>query len=184
MKDRKKIKKISKATRRYRRIHHYLGITLLLLLFISATTGILLAWKKNVDLLQPPTQRGDSPSLQTWKPLDELQKIATTEISNHVDDIVSVDRMDVRPEKGIVKVLYKPGYWEVQLDGTSGEVLSVEKRYSDLIEQIHDGSIINDAFKLISMNVLGIGLILLMLSGFWLWYGPRLIRYIKRKSIN
>ena len=78
-----------------------------------------------------------------------------------------------------MKVLYKTGYWEVQIDCTSGEVFSVQKRYSDLIEKIHDGSIISDGFKLGAMNVFGIGLMALILSGFFLWYGPRKIRRLK-----
>ena len=88
--------------------------------------------------------------------------------------------MDVRPSKGIAKVLFKEGNWEVQIDGTSGEVKSIAKRYSDWIESLHDGSIISDLFKLISMNLLGIGVLFLMGTGIWLWYGPKVVREMKR----
>jgi len=67
--------------------------------------------------------------------------------------------MNVRPEDGIVKVLFKEGNWEVQLDGVSGEVLSVGRRHSDWIEKLHDLSIISDGTKLVTMNILGVGLI-------------------------
>ena len=80
----------------------------------------------------------------------------------------------------MVKVLFEKGNWEVQIDGTSGEVKSIAKRYSDWIESLHDGSIISDGFKLVSMNVLGIGVLILMSSGIWLWYGPKVIREMKR----
>ena len=82
--------------------------------------------------------------------------------------------------KGIAKVLFKEGNWEVQIDGTSGEVKSIAKRYSDWIESLHDGSIISDTFKLISMNVLGIGVLILMCSGIWLWYGPKIVREMRK----
>ena len=39
----------------------------------------------------------------------------------------------------------------------------------------------SDLFKLISMNGLGIGLLVLMLTGLWLWYGPRRYRRLKRR---
>ena len=76
--------------------------------------------------------------------------------------------------------LFKGGNWEVQIDGTSGEVKSIAKRYSDWIESLHDGSIISDLFKLISMNLLGIGVLFLMGTGIWLWYGPKVVRELKR----
>jgi uncharacterized iron-regulated membrane protein len=107
-----------------------------------------------------------------------LTEKAAASLKEHKID-AQLDRIDVRPSKGILKFQYTPGYWEVQVDGKSGDILSVEKRYSDLIEKIHDGSIITDWFKLISMNILGIGLVLMILSGFWLWYGPHKIRKIK-----
>jgi len=59
-------------------------------------------------------------------------------------------------------------------------VLSIDKRYSDWIESLHDGSIISDGFKLVSMNFLGMGLLFLIFTGLWLWYGPRRIRIKKR----
>jgi uncharacterized iron-regulated membrane protein len=92
--------------------------------------------------------------------------------------------MDVRPSKGIVKVLFEKGWWEVQVDGATAEVLSIKRRNSDWIEQLHDGSIISDGFKLVSMNVLGIGLLLMIFTGWYLWYGPRKYRRLKRDRKN
>ena len=82
--------------------------------------------------------------------------------------------------KGIVKILFEKGWWEVQLDCTTGAVYSTAQRHADWIEQLHDGSIISAKFKLISMNLLGIGLALMVLTGIWLWYGPKLVRRLRR----
>ncbi len=92
-----------------------------------------------------------------------------------------IDRIDVRPGKGIAKVLFEKGWWEVQIDGVNGEILSVAKRHSDWIEKLHDGSIVSDFFKLLTMNALGIGLLILMITGLWLWYGPRIYRKLNRR---
>ena len=160
-----------------------MGLTLALLLCISAITGVLLALKKDVDIIQPPTQKGVSKNVDDWKTLAEISSIAETAFYEaHPDQKENtIDRLDVRPSKGIVKVLFEKGNWEVQVDGKSGEVKSIAKRYSDLIESLHDGSIISDLFKLISMNILGIGLLLLIVTGFWLWYGPKQLRKRKRR---
>ncbi|MGK7389412.1 MAG: PepSY domain-containing protein [Candidatus Cyclobacteriaceae bacterium M2_1C_046] len=173
----KKVKSLSRKTRKWRRVHYYLGLSIALFLFISASTGLLLGYKKELSILQPPTQKGVSTHLNNWLPLDEIAIQANNAVNSRNGLII--DRMDIRPDKGVVKVTYKPGYWEVQVDGTTGEVLSVAKRHSDLIEQIHDGSIISDSFKLISMNILGLGILILIFSGIWLWYGPKIIRKFK-----
>ena len=172
----------ARRLRAWRRFHKYIGITLAALLLISALTGLLLAWKKNVDLLQPPTQQGAAASLRDWRPLAELAAAGQEALQRKraLPELPAIDRLDVRPDKGIVKVLFADGWWEVQVDGATGAVRSVGRRHSDWIEAVHDGSIVSDAFKLLSMNALGGGLILLAVTGLWLWYGPKRLRKAKR----
>jgi len=172
------------SLRQYRKLHRAFGLGLAILLLISATTGLLLGWKKDANWIQPPSQKGVSKDLTTWKSMHEIATIGQNALIEY-DSTQSnnkIHRMDARPSKGIVKVLFKKGNWEVQIDATNGEIKSIAKRHSDWIESLHDGSIISDNFKLISMNVLGIGVLILGITGFWLWYGPRLIRIIKRKQ--
>lgn len=169
------------SLRKFRVWHRSIGIVVSLLVIISASTGILLALKKEVNTLQPPTQKGISNDLSDWKPIHQLAEIAQEALAEETMDIsTSIDRVDVRPSKGIVKVLFEEAWWEVQVDGKSGEVLSIAKRHSDWIEALHDGSIISNGFKLISMNFLGFGLLLMVITGLWLWYGPK--RYRKKKA--
>ncbi len=179
-----RIKKYVKSLRSFRVWHRYLGISLAVLLLISAVTGILLSLKKEIDILQPATQNGKTELLADWKPLHELAEIGSSHFYEKFPEQKNnvIDRLDVRPSKGIVKILFEEGHWEVQVDGASGAILSVAKRNSDWIESLHDGSIISDLFKLIAMNFLGIGLILLMSTGLWLWYGPGLVRRWKKRS--
>jgi uncharacterized iron-regulated membrane protein len=160
--------------------HRYLGLALGAFVLVSSASGILLGWKKDVDLLQPPTQKGASTDLQQWMPIADL---ATRSIAG-LDSAVAVsnnpiDRIEARLDKGIVKTIFKEGSWEVQLDASTGQVLSVARRHSDWIEKVHDGSIISDMFKLVSMNVLGLGLLILSFTGFFLWFYPKKIRKIK-----
>jgi uncharacterized iron-regulated membrane protein len=178
-----KIKSITYSLRKYRTWHRWIGISVGVLVLISSLSGILLALKKDVNILQPPTQRSEVSSKAEWMPIREIGLRATEALKAHTGlAAVSIDRMDVRPSKGIVKVNFEQGYWEVQVDGYQGEILSIARRHSDWIEQVHDGSIISDAFKLASMHMLGLGLLVLTLSGFWLWFGPRKIRKIKKNQ--
>lgn len=165
-----------------RSLHAAVGLGLLILVVISSVTGILLGWKKNSATLQPPTRKGEVTELREWLPLDRLESAATAALAVELGPgdpaRLVVDRMDVRPGEGVVKVLF-PGAWEVQVDGGTAEVRSVDRRHSDWIETIHDGSIISDLFKLVTMNALGLGLLVLSGSGLWMWYGPKRLRRIR-----
>ncbi len=179
-----KLRRITQSLRQFRVWHKYAGVALAVLVILSALTGILLALKKEVTVLQPPTQKGQAQELNAWLPLEILAEKATTALCEAQPNQQgnAIDRMDVRPGKSIVKVLFEKGYWEVQLDGSTGQVLSVAQRHSDWIEQVHDGSIISDWFKLGAMHVLGLGLLLMTVTGLWLWYGPKQYRKLKRQS--
>lgn len=169
-----------RALRKTRPLHRYVGVPLTVLILVSAVTGTVLAWKKNSATLQPPTQTGASTDLVDWRPWSEVEAAAVQGLAAHLggsgDPVPEVDRYDVRPGDGIVKVQFQPGNWEVQVDPTTLRVHWVARRHSDWIETVHDLSIISDLFKLVTMNALGVGLVVLSLSGLWLWYGPRWVR--------
>lgn len=174
-------KKYTKSLRSFRVYHRFVGLLVAVILFISAVTGLLLAWKKNIDAIQPTTKRGPNTELNEWKPIGELAEIAKEALYNQHPELKGnpIKKIDIRPKKGVAKMQFSEGFWEVQLDGATGEILHVAKRHSDWIEDLHDGSIISENFKLLSMNVLGFGTIILIITGFWLWFGVRLIK--KRK---
>ena len=62
--------------------------------------------------------------------------------------------------------------WEVQLDATTGAVLSSTYRRSDLIESIHDGSWFHDRVKLWIFLPSGVVLLALWVTGMYLWILP------------
>jgi len=99
-----------------------------------------------------------------------------------------LDRFDIRPSKGIVKFVFVEHYWGLQVDCTTGKLLSIEKRNSDLIEDIHDGTILDKFFGTDEKSLLGyttllsISLFMLTLTGFWLWYGPKRLRKNRKRE--
>lgn len=89
----------------------------------------------------------------------------------------------------MVKFVFNDDYWEIQLDGTSGKVLLIARRRSDFIENIHDGTILDVIFgtedgqlKLTYTTIMGLSLITLTVTGFWLYYGPKRLRELKKKG--
>ncbi len=173
-----------------RRIHRTTGIILFIFFFIIAISGLLLGWKKNSNgLILPKSYKGTTQNVNNWLPLKTLQSLAFKAMKDSVDkDIdLSLQRIDARPEKGMIKFIFNNHYWGIQLDGSTGEVLAITRRRSDLFENIHDGSIIDiylgtkgEIFKLFYTTIMGTALLIFTLTGFWLWYGPKFIR----KKIN
>lgn len=168
-----------RALRHTRTVHRYGGVALALLVLLSSATGLVLAWKKNSATLQPPTQVGASTDLATWRPWAEVNAAAVAALARHLGTdaaALEVDRYDVRPGDAMVKVQFKQANWEVQVDPSTLRVRWIGRRHADWVEKLHDLSIVSDAVKLVSMNLLGAGLLLLGGTGVWLWYGPRRVR--------
>ena len=175
----------------FRKIHRTLGAFLFLFFFIVAITGLTLGWKKNSNgWMLPATMKGSATNLDNWKTTKELLRISDSLLINKVDKSLStqLDRIDIRKDMGIVKFLYIDNYWEIQLDGQSGNVLQISQRRSDFFEDIHDGSFLDRYFKtdgepikLIYTSIMGISLFLFTVTGCWLWLGPKFIRNKKRR---
>lgn len=121
--------------------------------------------------------------------MDSLHTIATSTLHREVSPNLSLelDRIDVRKEKGSVKFVFVDDYQEIQLDGATGNVLSIGQRRSDFLEHVHDGSILDTYLgtggyiKLAYTNIMGISLLLFTITGFWLWYGPKRMRKLGKQ---
>ncbi|MDF0715907.1 PepSY domain-containing protein [Muricauda sp. 334s03] len=180
-----KRKKQAKVLRIFRRVHRTTGALLFIFFFFVSVSGLILGWKKNSNgYILPKTQKGTTADLKKWLPVDSLHTIACTTLRNEVSPELSleIDRIDMRKEKGSVKFVFVDSFYEVQLDGTTGDVLSIGQRRSDFLENIHDGSIIDDFLgtngyvKLVYSSIMGSSLLMFTVTGFWLWYGPKRMR--------
>jgi len=184
---RKNTQLLAQNTRWWRRIHKSVSITLLLFFIVTAATGLLLGWKKQTQLL-PKTSIGMAPNQpERWLSIAELTHRATAYTRDSLALSTALSRIDIRPEKGTVKFVFKNHFSEIQLDCSSGDILSVATRRSDILEKIHDGSIIDyfidqeqSGFKLTYTSLLGLGLLTISISGFWLWFNPKKIRKLKQ----
>ena len=162
-----KLSKLSRLSHRWGSILALLPITIIIV------SGIVLQVKKVSPYIQPPTQRGvgTEPAIG----FDRILEIATSVPEAAIETWVDVDRLDVRPGKGMVKLRCKNRY-ELQIDTKTGEILQVAFRRSDLIESIHDGSFFHEEFKLWVFLPAGIVLAMLVITGVHLFLLPHLAR--------
>lgn len=178
---------LSKQTRFYRKIHKWLAVPMFLVMFLIGVTGLFLGWKKQTALL-PKTQKGATEKSSEWIKIDSLVSVAKAYSRDSLKKDDEIDRIDIRPQKGIAKIVFVQHFTELQLDCKTAEILSISTRKSDFIEKIHDGSIVDyfiktssDQFKLFYTTAASLSLILLSFSGFWLWYNPIRIKKMKQK---
>lgn len=145
-----------------RKLHLWLSLVIFIPVVIVIGSGLLLQVKKEVDWIQPPTQKmaKGAPTLSFDQIIKAVRQVPHAELT-HWDDI---DRLDVRPSKGIIKVRGN-NHWEIQLDATSGDVLQVAYRRTDTIEAIHDGSWFFEGAKLYVFLPVAILLLVLWLTG-------------------
>ena len=166
-----------------RRIHRLTASFLSVALLLVAVTGIILGWKKNsYGYIHPDSHQGTTSDLSRWLTLDSLKSIAIMTLRESGSSELSeeLDRIDIRPDKGMVKFVFVHHYHGIQLDGATGRVLHLEHRRSDLVEDIHDMSLVDkllgieeEVFKLIYTSFTGLSLLVFTVTGIWLRYRSR-----------
>ncbi|MBL8981103.1 MAG: PepSY domain-containing protein, partial [Gemmatimonadetes bacterium] len=88
----------------------------------------------------------------------------------------AIDRMDVRPRDGFVKVRFRDrANTEATVDLATGKVLHVGARNDVFLEKLHSGEIFGDGFILLS-DAAAVILVITLVTGYWLWLAPRVIR--------
>ena len=134
--------------------------------------------KKDLAWIQPPTQRGTTNELTLG--FERILKIAKSVPEAKIDGWDDIDRLDVRPSKGMLKVRGANG-WEIQIDAATGDILQVACRRSDLIESLHDGSFFHDKVRLCLFLPSALVLLGLWLTGIYLFFLPSLARRKRRR---
>jgi hypothetical protein len=126
--------------------------------------------KKHWHWVQPKERQGTGtvPVLDLEGILERVKRIPEMRVESWAD----VNRLDVRPGKGVVKVWLHNGH-EVQVDLGTGEILQTAYRRSDLIESIHDGSFFGGNWTKLGV-FLPTGMVLLGLwaTGLWMFWQP------------
>ena len=160
-----------------RSLHLWLSLVIFIPVIIVIGSGLLLQVKKEFDWIQPPTQKAPNayPTLSFERILQSASTVAKANIVTWED----IDRLDVRPNKGIIKVRGR-NHWEIQLDAQSGDVLQVAYRRTDTIEAIHDGIWFFEGAKLWLFLPAAILLFVLWVTGLVMLFTTLKSKYRKR----
>jgi len=156
-----------------RQVHHWGAIICALPILVVLVSGLLLILKKEIEWVQPPTQKSTAgaPTLEHAQLLRIVQTVSEAEIHSWAD----INRLDIRPSKGVIKVRAENG-WEIQLHQQTGEVKQVAYRRTDWIESLHDGSFFHKQAKLWVFLPAAVILTILWITGLYLFALPYISR--------
>lgn len=165
-----------------RRTHAWISICFAVPLVVVIISGILLQLKKQLPYVQPIERTG-----AVHEPIVSPTQYLGAINAAHQDGNVSwkdVQRVDIRPSKGIAKVILKSDI-EYQIDLGTGHILQREVRRSDFIESLHDGSFFaGDISKLGVFLPAAIGLLILWLSGIYMFWLPIVAKTKKKQRMS
>ena len=165
-----------------RKIHYRLSIAVAAPVLIIIVSGIFLQTKKHFAWIQPAELRGAStaPTLALPQILEISKTVAEAEIKSWDD----INRLDVRPSRGMLKVRANNN-WEIQIDTQTGAVWCPHWgfRGAFIIESFHDGSFFSDIVKSWIFLPSAVVLLILWLTGIYLFILPFWIKR-RRKSQN
>ena len=151
--------------------HLWLGVAATGVLLLVSITGVLLNHKRALGLM-PDVSNEPAAELGGALPLATLATAAEGAVPADVA-ASGIDRMDVRPGDGLIKVRFDdPRVLEVTLDLHTAEVLDVGERNDVFLEKLHSGEIFGDLWILLS-DTAALFLIVLLVSGYWLWLYPK-----------
>lgn len=163
---------------RLRSLHRWIGLLAALFLLVIAVTGFLLATKGRFGWIRPPEAEGGS--LETLAQVVSVEQAVEAAFAvglSELSTLADIDRVDYRPRSNVFKILSRKGYKEVQVDGSSGRVLSVANRTDQLAEDIHDLSFFGKWFHENWLPVVAVLLFGLSLTGIYVFFNPVLRRW-------
>jgi uncharacterized iron-regulated membrane protein len=163
-----------------RTLHRWGSVLIFLPFALVLVTGVLLLLKRDVTWIQPETMRGSSTELAIG--FERILEIAKAVPEAEIDSWDDINRLDIRPAKGVVKVRANSS-WEIQIDTKTGEVLQVAYRRSDFIESLHDGTFFHDRARLWIFLPSAIVLMGMWVTGVYLFLLPHRARRKRRQRL-
>jgi uncharacterized iron-regulated membrane protein len=156
-----------------RRLHRWGAIVTLAPLLLIILTGLALQLRKHWTWVQPAEHRGTG-SVPVIS-FDDILAAARTATDAQIQTWDDIDRLDVRPGKGLIKVRAVNDY-EVQLDAQTGTVLHTAYRRSHFFEALHEGAFFGDFVQFGLFFPSGLILLALLATGGYLWFLPILAK--------
>lgn len=172
-------------------VHLWLGVLSTVALIAISITGILLNHKRGLGLM-PDVPHEPTGAFASAISLEQMAAAALAAAppasrpgwsTGDPVNLALIDRMDVRPRDGFVKVrLRDKASMEMTVDINTGQVVHVGRRGDVFLEKLHTGEIFGGQPFVILSDIAAIALVLTLITGYWLWLIPKISRGIGRRD--
>jgi uncharacterized iron-regulated membrane protein len=167
-------------------LHTWLGVAIGLLMLTLSVTGVFVAFKNEVEYLQPAARAGAKGDIAQAVPPARVAEIVLGLGLPEATTLADINRIELRPGKRVYKVrLEQTSLWraprELQVDATTGAILNDGVRGDQLWMDLHSLAVFGETTKLIAMTLSGVTLVWLTLTGYYLWLHPYLLRARRRR---
>ena len=141
----------------WRKYHRIVSLIIVLPFSLVLVTGILLQLRQKVEAIQP---KAVSMQKLVGKPLLSLDQMlsATGEKPGNIDQVIW------RPQKFHLAMRLKDGR-EIQMHPQTGEILKDAKRYTNILIELHQGSLFTEWGQYAVFFPTALGLLFLTISG-------------------
>ncbi|MFM6927390.1 MAG: PepSY domain-containing protein [Bdellovibrio sp.] len=165
-------------TRAFRKWHRWVSVIIALPFLITIVTGIILATRGFNSWVQPeyPPIKTAGLSVSFEQILAAAQSIPEAQIRTWKD----VSQIDIRPDKGNIRVRARATQWEIQIDGSTGEVTGKGIRRSSFLVSLHEGAYFGPFVRYGIFLPAALGVFFLLISGVYIFAQP----YFKRKNTH
>jgi uncharacterized iron-regulated membrane protein len=174
---------MSKALSLYqfsRKVHKWSGLILSVVFMFVAVTGLLLVYMIPLGVADElRTGKEASPSQSI--PMEKVVSIAASQGLPGVTSVEDIFRIEYRPSLNVYQVRFNNSQ-DVQIDASTGKVLSTNPDYSTFIITLHDGSFFGNWYRYSALTFAGLSLILLSFSGYYMVGYPFYKRLKGRKK--
>jgi uncharacterized iron-regulated membrane protein len=180
----KKIARHVSLARFSRRFHNWSGVLLGLIMVVISVTGVFLAFKEDVEYLQPERRTGNEGEISEVIPPAQVADAVLELNLPEARTLEDINRIELRPADNMFKVrLEQTSKWEspreIQVDAINGEILNTGVRGDQLWTDLHSFAVFDSDghwIEWITMVLAGLSLIWLTLSGYHLFFYPYLLR--------
>lgn len=158
--------------RSLRKWHKWVSIFIALPFLITVVSGILLASRGFNTWVQPAY-----PPLKSKLSIgfDQILQTARSVPEAQVSDWKDVSQIDIRPDTGNIRLRSK-NHWELQIDGTTGQINNSAIRRVSWLVSIHEGAEFGKFIRYGIFFPSAIAVLFLLVSGVLLFFQPFLSR--------
>lgn len=153
--------------------HRQAAVIAALPLLITIVTGIILMVRSDFDWIQPKARVGVTKLVEPQVSFEEILTKLKALPEAEVKDWGDVSSVNFNPGKGIFQVRLKNLY-EIQFDASNGQLLNSQFRTTSVLVELHQGSFFHPLVMKWVFLPAGVLLLLLWVSGMYLWIFPKL----------